>query len=377
MAFTDESDMKKALRILLIRFLSFSSAFQLHGAPGMVSAWGGGQTNFPAGLTNIISISTSTDHSLALHADGTVSAWGCDDDGECDVPTGLTNAIAVAAGDYFSLALLSNGTVVAWGTDDRGQCDIPANLNNVTAISAGHSHALAVQQNGTVMAWGWNSFGQTNVPSTVQNPKQIVAAGNNSMALLTNGTVEVWGVDDAGQTNVPANLTGVTDIAGAKGYCLAVSNGTVIAWGASPSVPPDLNNAMSVAAGLFHSLALLSSGAVTNWGANQSGEGLVPASLTNTAALAAGWSYSLALSGPSSTIIFPIAVTLTNATWSSNGFAISFQSQNGVAYTLQYTTALPPTNWNVAQTTNGPGGTLTLTDASPTDAQRFYRIQAQ
>src|ERR1700728_4940789 len=77
-------------------------------APGTVTGWGGGQTNFPSGLTNVISISTSVDHSLALLNDGTVAAWGCDDDGECDVPSGLTNVISLAAGDFFSLALLSN-----------------------------------------------------------------------------------------------------------------------------------------------------------------------------------------------------------------------------------------------------------------------------
>ena len=34
---------------------------------------------------------------LALGTDGTVTAWGCDYDGECDVPPGLTNVAAVAA----------------------------------------------------------------------------------------------------------------------------------------------------------------------------------------------------------------------------------------------------------------------------------------
>src|SRR5580704_15950065 len=131
--------MKRIVTLLLVRVTALLLALHLwpqllYGAPGTVFVWGGGQTNCPLGLTNVISISTSVDHSLALNANGTVCAWGCDDDGECDVPSGLTNVIEVAAGDFFSLALLSNGTVVAWGTDDHGQCDISTNLTNVTTI---------------------------------------------------------------------------------------------------------------------------------------------------------------------------------------------------------------------------------------------------
>ena len=55
-------------------------------------------------------------HSLALKADGTVAAWGYND--QRPVPTclpGLSGVVAVAAGATHSLALKADGTVVGLG----------------------------------------------------------------------------------------------------------------------------------------------------------------------------------------------------------------------------------------------------------------------
>jgi hypothetical protein len=38
------------------------------------------------------------EHSLALQANGAVTAWGSNDAGQTDAPAGLTNAVAIAAG---------------------------------------------------------------------------------------------------------------------------------------------------------------------------------------------------------------------------------------------------------------------------------------
>jgi hypothetical protein len=112
---------------------------------GTVTAWGEnlfGQTNVPAGLTNVVAIATGAEHSLALLSTGTVVAWGYNGSGQTNVPSGLTNVVAVAAGDYHSLALTSNGTVVAWGYNSSGQTNVPAGLSNVMAIAAGAAHSV-------------------------------------------------------------------------------------------------------------------------------------------------------------------------------------------------------------------------------------------
>jgi hypothetical protein len=193
--------------------------------------------------------------------------------------------------------------------------------------------------------------------------------------LMSNGTVFAWGINDTGQTNVPTNVTAVSSISGAKSYCLAIeTNGGVTAWGAPPALPLGLSNIVAVAAGEYHSMALASNGVITAWGADQSGETVVPPGMTNAYAIAAGWSYSLALSSP---VTVAPALQLVNPMWSGSGFSVSFPSQNGSAYALQYSAILPPTSWTTVKSAGGTGGILTLTDTSPTDSQRFYRVQLQ
>jgi len=103
----------------------------------------------PAGLTGVIAIDTRGYHNLALKDDGTVVAWGLNDNGQCNVPAGLSGVVAISAGGAYSLALKSDGTVVAWGANNYGQCAIPADLGYVTALAAGYFHALALVQSNT------------------------------------------------------------------------------------------------------------------------------------------------------------------------------------------------------------------------------------
>jgi hypothetical protein len=131
---------------------------------------------------------------------------------------------------------------------------------------------------------------------------------------------------------------------------------------------------VAVAAGEYHSLALTSSGAVLDWGADQSGEGIVPAGLSKVVAVAAGWSYSLALCASAG---ISGSWQLLDPAWTNNVFSVAFPSQSGLSYTLQAANLLNPGNWTVVQSMNGTGGMLTLTDAFASGPQRFYRVQAK
>jgi len=106
------------------------------------------------------------------------------DFGQNLVPAGLSNVVAIAAGGYYSLALNANGTLTAWGDNSSGQTNIPAGLSNVVAIAAGGYHALALKANGTVVAWGSNAYGQTNVPPGLSNVVQIAAGLEDSLVLV-------------------------------------------------------------------------------------------------------------------------------------------------------------------------------------------------
>src|SRR5262249_10645082 len=148
------------------------------------------------GLSNVIAVAAGEYHSLALRADGTVMAWGENEDGQLGLGTttgpeecsskyvcaktprkvpGLSNVIAISAGYYSSLALLADGTLMTWGYDYYGQLgdgvghregcecvDHPVPVPGVSgamAIASGEYSGSAVLADGTVRNWGWNYYG--------------------------------------------------------------------------------------------------------------------------------------------------------------------------------------------------------------------------
>lgn len=122
------------------------------------------------------------------------------------------------------------------------------------------------------------------------------------------GQVIAWGDNSQGQTNVPPGLTNAIAIAGGLSHSLALKgDNTVVAWGddtyGQANVPAGLSNVVAVAAGGYHSLALRSDGTVSAWGAGmsgselppESGQSIVPLGLANAVAITAGRYHSLAL----------------------------------------------------------------------------------
>jgi alpha-tubulin suppressor-like RCC1 family protein len=88
---------------------------------------------------------------MALTADGTVTAWGTVDDNQTNYPPGLTNVVSIAVGDAFCLALKNNGSVVDWGNVSY---PAPFALTNEAAVAAGIALTVVLNENGTVAVWG-------------------------------------------------------------------------------------------------------------------------------------------------------------------------------------------------------------------------------
>jgi alpha-tubulin suppressor-like RCC1 family protein len=173
-----------------------------------------------AGLSHATGISAGKDHAVATANSGisvltSVWAWGANDHGQladgdptfadhaATRVTGLPSYIAgISAGGQFTTVLGTDGTVWAWGDNDDGQLGStptgiftvrPANTvgigSGITQLSAGGAYVLALKSNGTVLAWGSNSFGQLGIGNTTSPVGPVQVAG------LTSATQVAAGMD--------------------------------------------------------------------------------------------------------------------------------------------------------------------------------------
>ncbi len=321
-------------------------------------------------LLEVASVAGGTSHSLALRTDGTVWGWGSDCYGELgdgvqepcppsnfetapvSVP-GLSGVIAIAASDH-SLALRNDGTVWAWGENQNGQVGDGTHndrfgpvqvsgISGVVAISAGNFHSLALKGDGTVWVWGFNWAASppreelSPVPVSGLSGAIAVAAGAfHNLALRSDGTAWAWGENGAGQLGdgttqsryTPAPVSDLTDVAAIAastwqgGHNLALkSDGTLWAWGFNgngqigdgttenrllPVPVSGLSEVIDIGANFQHSAAVQRDGTVWTWGRNtedQLGDGteidrhvptLVP-SLAGVTSIEAGPFHTLAV----------------------------------------------------------------------------------
>jgi alpha-tubulin suppressor-like RCC1 family protein len=157
------------------------------------------------------------------------------------------------------------------------------NLNGATSSS--YTFTASAATSGTYSVTVANAAGSTNLSWQVK--------------ALYPGSVVCWGSDIFGRSDAPV-ITNALGIAGGGSHSLAVKDdGTVVAWGfngsGQASVPRGLNNVIAVAAGNVHSLALKSNGTVVGWGDNAYQQSTVPGTVTNAIAISAGGGRSLAL----------------------------------------------------------------------------------
>jgi alpha-tubulin suppressor-like RCC1 family protein len=108
--------------------------------------------------------------------------------------------------------------------------------------------------------------------------------------------VAMWGAGLA----APEGLANAVSVAVGSQHALALrSDGTVAAWGSNyvgeTDVPADLTNAVVVAAGSIRSFAVRADGTVARWGASLPGQAEAWAQLADVASVAAGRDHALAV----------------------------------------------------------------------------------
>jgi alpha-tubulin suppressor-like RCC1 family protein len=204
----------------------------------------------------------------------------------------------LALGDRHTCVITSTNQIKCWGDNSFGQLGIgnqpsvgadsssPVSASSYSdidaaplAIAVGASHTCAITTAGAVKCWGRGTRGQlghgatsalgdaaSEMGSSLSNvdlgsghtATQLALGEEHSCALLDNATVKCWGRNANGQLGIGDSFDR-GDQPGEMGNALpAVSFGS-----ATPT---------AIAAGDFHTCALLDSGHVTCWGLNSSGQ---------------------------------------------------------------------------------------------------------
>lgn len=331
-----------------------------------------GQTNVPAALTNIIGLAGGFSHSVALLADGTVCAWGTNQQGQpIRAPAGLSNIIAVAAGDYHDLALTSRGKVIAWGANDHGQTNVPLDLSNVVAVAGSTWASMALRSDGVPVVWGYSGWGQTAVPSTLTNAVAIAAGSSHCMALTAQGSVETWG-SYSGYVS-PVFLTNIIAIAAARNHDLALrDDGTVIPWGyyydGVNYVPAGVSNVIAITTAAGYQVALMGDGTLRMWGGNEG----TYSGMQGILSLGSGWCHTLALANPEAAMFRE--PPLLNVSKEAATLEFTVPTISGKVYQLQWQSALGGA-WNSGPLVAGTGQPIKFQDASANGSQKFYRVR--
>jgi uncharacterized repeat protein (TIGR02543 family) len=246
---------------------------------------------------------------------------------------------SISTGSNHTLSLQANGQVFSWGSNSYGQLGDGTNTDKniptlisfsdlesedfIESVQAGANHSLALTNSGKIYAWGSNSFGglgdgttiNRNVPFSIvfpelENGEEIknLSAGNEfSVVITTKGRVFTWGMNNSrlgdgtrDARSIPAPITFlelerdeiVIEVSSGNNHSIALTNlGRLYAWGwnngrigdgttLDKNIPTLITFyglqtgefILSAKAGLTHSLAVTTHGRVFSWGQNGSGQ---------------------------------------------------------------------------------------------------------
>lgn len=112
--------------------------------------------------SQISMISVSTNHVVAVHVNGTVSAAGANDQGQCDDIAKWNDTQQIAAGYGFTAGLRATGKVWVHGCDAHNE-HAAMQWTDIVAIGSGREHLLGIRSDGTLVAKGTNDCGQCDV----------------------------------------------------------------------------------------------------------------------------------------------------------------------------------------------------------------------
>jgi cysteine-rich repeat protein len=277
---------------------------------GNMNAIGDGEPPLTAGDVvvgdRVLQVATGWSHTCALLEGGAVRCWGAGwygqlgygntkgiGDTEAPWTAGEVDVggrvVQLAVGEVHTCALLEGGAVRCWGAgwsgqlgygnqDDIGDDETPATAGDVDVggavvqVAAGAHHTCALLETDAVRCWGlgWSgqlgygnedNIGDDEVPATIGDVdvggpvEQLAAGAYHTCALLKTGAVRCWGAVESGR--------------------LGYGNEENIGDDEEPATAGDVDvggPVVQLAAGSYHTCALLGTGAVRCWGRGDDGQ---------------------------------------------------------------------------------------------------------
>ncbi|MGB0378024.1 MAG: RCC1 domain-containing protein, partial [Poseidonia sp.] len=261
-----------------------------------------------------VAVAGGLSHTCAILDDGSMKCWGRDNYGQLgdggyiysnantqpipvsvNLPTGRT-AVDLTAGYSHNCAILDNGSLTCWGLNHYGQVGndtghqggshaTPVHVDLGTGrtavdVAGGASHTCAILDNGDLKCWGRHLKGQLGVggpgngssnfmrspPATAvdlgtgRTAVALTAGTDHTCAILNTGETKCWGWDNYGQLG-----DGATSSTGGWGPNLTSPSSTPIDFGTS-------RTAVAIAAGVYHTCAVVDNGSMMCWGDNTQGK---------------------------------------------------------------------------------------------------------
>jgi alpha-tubulin suppressor-like RCC1 family protein len=268
------------------------------------------------------SIAAGNGVTCIAYQSGAMKCWGANAYGELGNTTPMTSsapvsvlnvstATAIAASFGYSCAALQGGNVKCWGEGRFGQLGT-ANLNNAVSVAAHYEHTCAVLTNQKILCWGNNDWFQLGAGAVLggENPVSVYGINNarsvatgyyHTCAVLADGKIKCWGGNGTWVLGAGPNITsgrdpvevgGITtaiSIAAGLGHtCAVLADDSLRCWGgndqgqlgnesvpngtAVPVTVSGLGAVSSVSAGQTHTCVVLKGGTVSCWGDNAHGE---------------------------------------------------------------------------------------------------------
>lgn len=246
----------------------------------------------------IVDIACGALHTLTLQSTQEVCSFGYNFNGQLGITTNsgmafanitpskipnIRNAKQVSAGNSHSAILTTSGQVLTFGLNQRGQLGRNTNvglntanpiptvipdISNAVSVSCGANHTAILLSTGQILTFGVNLRGQlgrsTNINTNNPNPTPTLVPGitnaidvkcgaEYTLILLANGTIMSCGINQRGQLGIPTNFGNQNPVF-------------------TPTLIPDISNAIAIDCGGEYSIVTLSDRTLVSFGMNQFGQ---------------------------------------------------------------------------------------------------------